>query len=842
MRKYQLEQHTRLLNLISSLRWSIPLLVLILGAGFVLFKRMPAQADLLSELWFPILVAPTLCWFLLTYLNNVARAAINEHRELVIRDRELVVLNTIGEVAGQSLNLETMLQVALERIVELLGLPAGEIATFEGDRLVRKAHIGTRPSEERERCFRLTECVCARCARSGEIIALNDLHSQNSLASVPCACDGFRSIIAVPLKAKDRVLGVILLATPQPNLFGPADQRILTAIAFRVTAAVENAQLYKEAHRRALHLETASFLGQRMTALRDVDTLLSEMAKLIGDRFGYDHTHIFLVDKASNEIILKEASGPGSDVLKQQGFRLNIGQGGITSWVAQTGETLLCNDVTREPRYLPTDLIPGAQAELAVPLLVENHIIGVLDVQNDRRDTFDKDDVSALQILGNQVGIAIQNARLFQETKQRYEAMIALHETSLDIIARLDTPQLLEAVLRRGAQLLRAEGGGLALVDERLYNYATVSYNTQPKWEASGAAPLVGMVGQVIQRREPIIVNDYPNWEYRVQGYDNTSRTRMIGVPLKWESHVLGAMVIMNGPAGKPFDDADVSILAQFADLASIAIKNAELHSQIKQFSHDLEHQVETRTGELSSAKEEIAARSEQLHLLLERTIRAQEEERARIARDMHDDVVQLITSARWEIQTAEAFAGNDLKSSARDALSAAHELLNEIERQIRCAIYNLHPPSLDAVGLRSALQHYIEQFQKISGIACHLRMVGSGQRLPIETESSIYHLVQEALANIAAHADARESSVVLAYRDSMLDILIEDDGCGFDQEQWSRDARRNGGHLGLLSMQERANSLAGSMQVDSAPGCGTRLTFRIPIDRMTGEWNRSAF
>ena len=437
-----------------------------------------------------------------------------------------------------------------------------------------------------------------------------------------------------------------------------------------------------------------------------------------------------------------------------------------------------------------------------------------------------------LNAIGEAAGQSL-NLEMMPETKHRYETMIALHETSLDIIARLDTTQLLEAVLRRGTQLLRAEGGGLALYDdERAFNYATVSYNTEPKWESTGSQPLVGLVGQVIQRGEPIIVNDYPHWPYRVREYENPSRTRMVGVPLKWESHIVGAMVIMNGPGSNPFDEEDVALLVQFADLASIAIKNAELHSQVKQFSQELEQQVEQRTRELSTAKEEIAARSEQLRLLLERTIRAQEEERARIARDMHDDVVQLITSARWEIQTAQAFAGAELKRAARDGLAAAHELLDEIEKQIRRTIYNLHPPILDAVGLASAVESYVNQFRRISGIACRVEISGKVLRLPIQAESSIYHLVEEALANIAAHADATEASVVLDYRDATLDITVEDNGCGFDPEQWLQGARRNGSHLGLLGMQERAKSLVGSMDVESAPGCGTRLIFRIPIER----------
>lgn len=842
MQKGSSQEHARLLILVSYLRWTIPLLVAVLGAGYILLEYESASPDILRALWFPGLVAPALCWALLTWLTNAAQAATDEHRELALRERELAVLNAIGQAATQSLDLETMLQVALERTVELLGLPAGQICMWEGDCLIPRASTGMPASQDREKCVRSGECACSSCAQCREIVALADL-GLPSLKELPCAREGFRSVIAVPLKSKDQILGVTLLASRHPNSFGPADQRVLTAIASRVAIAVDNAQLYKEAHRRALQLETASYLGQRTTALLDLDALLAEMVKLIREKFGYDHVHIMLVDEEFGEIVLREVSGPGAERLKEQGLRLQIGQGGITSWVAQTGETLLCNDVSREPRYLPAELIPGTQAELAVPLRVENRVIGILDAQSDRRDAFDQDDVSALQILGNQVGIAIENARLFQETKRRYETMIALHQTSLDIIARLDTKQLLEAVLRRGAQLLRAESGGLVLYDhERAFMYAAVSYNTQPEWEPSGDEPPEGLVGQVIRKGEPIIVNDYPHWPDRVKEFRNTLRTRLIGVPLKWESHIVGVMVILNGPESKPFEEEDVSVLTQFADLASIAIKNAELHSRVKEFSQELEQQVEVRTRELSTAKEEIAAQSEQLRLLLGKTIRAQEEERARIARDMHDDIVQLITSTRWEIQTAEAFAGAQLKSEAREGLAAAHELLDEMEKQIRRAIYNLHPPILDAVGLKPALQSHINQFMRISGLACRLEISGNVQRLPIQSESSIYRMVEEALANIAAHAQATECSVTLDYQPAALQITVEDDGCGFGQERSLQDARRNGSHLGLLSMQERAKSMAGSMQVESTPGCGTRLIFRIPIEREAEEWSPSEF
>ena len=270
---------------------------------------------------------------------------------------------------------------------------------------------------------------------------------------------------------------------------------------------IENARLYVQAHRRALHLETASLVGQRMTSLLDLDSLLTEVVKLIRAKFGYYHANLFLTDEETREIVLKEADGPSAELMKARGVRLKIGEEGITGWVASTGQTLVCNDVTQEPRYYKVELLPETQAELAVPLRVGERVIGVLDVQSNRHNAFDQGDVTALEILGNEVGIAIENARLFQETKHRYEAMVALHETSLDIIARLDTPQLLQALLRRGAQLLGAKAGQLYLYDARQGLIHTIaSYNTARDFSGVTLRLGEGVIGQVILTGKPMIM------------------------------------------------------------------------------------------------------------------------------------------------------------------------------------------------------------------------------------------------------------------------------------------------------------------------------------------------
>ena len=136
-----------------------------------------------------------------------------------------------------------------------------------------------------------------------------------------------------------------------------------------------------------------------------------------------------------------------------------------------------------------------------------------------------------------------ENARLSQETQHRYQAMVALHETSLDIIARLDTAQLLEALLRRGAQLLRAKAGMLYLYDPHTQLIHTAaSYHTVRDWSGVMLHLGEGVIGQVIQSGQPLIVNDYFNWPGHAAAFENGTENHIVGVPLKWERQIIGGI------------------------------------------------------------------------------------------------------------------------------------------------------------------------------------------------------------------------------------------------------------------------------------------------------------
>lgn len=822
-------------NLLDCLRWVIPAFIAVLGVGYTLLEHIlitPHPLDSIHVVQEAIVVGslgPVLAWLLLTWATKIARSQQQAEQTLARRHQELVALNAVGEVASRSLDLDEVLQTALHKLVEVLDLEAVEIRLLEETKLVLKSHYGVSPQfVADEAILPLGECLCGQCAMQGIPLLVGNLDASDIPLGQPCLREGFRSVLAVPMKINEQMVGVIHLASRHPEAFTPHDEQSLTAIGHQIAAAIENARLYAETEQRALQLEAASQVGRRMTSIQDIDRLLKQVTDLVYESFGYYHVHIFLVDEARNEVELREASGPASAAIKARGLRLEIGREGIVGQVAQTGRPLITNDVNRESRYRAHELVPETRAELAVPLQVGDRIVGVLDVQSNGCHTFDDTDVKTLQILGDQIAIAIENARLFEETQQRFQAMTALHETSLDIVSQLDSQEVLEAILRRATDLLDAQGGTLGIYDPetRLVRMIAI-FNLPAKYQGATLPLGQGVAGVVVETGEPLIVNDYFEWDRYSELFADGPYNAVIGVPLRWRSEIIGCLNVLDWDERRPFVKEDIWLLSSFADLASIAIKKAGLYSEVKALSQELEQRVAMRTEQLTKTQAELAQKASQLQALLSKTIDLQEAERARIARDMHDGITQLILGTLYATRAAQDALDINV-STAREHMGMIQQFLQQIEVEIRQTIRDLRPLILDTEGVVPALKQYIDQYQKLTRVPCALRITGLPVRLLNETELAIYRITQEALQNVAAHAEASNVWVGLDFDSRMVRVIVEDDGCGFGPgHNVSYQADE---HFGLIGMQERAGNIGAHLQIHSTPGQGTRVMLDVPI------------
>jgi signal transduction histidine kinase len=267
------------------------------------------------------------------------------------------------------------------------------------------------------------------------------------------------------------------------------------------------------------------------------------------------------------------------------------------------------------------------------------------------------------------------------------------------------------------------------------------------------------------------------------------------------------------GELGRRFDEMRVRLKASLEESA--------------RWAEQLESRVHERTREVDERNRELDALNRTRRQLLAKTISAQEEERKRLARDLHDDSAQTLTAVLMTLKVAE----DVLPPSADDgrrALSRSRAQLEMALREIRKAIADLRPSALDDLGLASAVRWYADEHLRPVGIGVSMQVVGDEGLANGAAATAIFRIVQEAVSNVARHSGARKARIRLDFGPADMVALVEDDGTGFDQDSL-REPEGSGRGLGLLGMRERAELFGGTLDIEARAGGGTRIRARVP-------------
>jgi PAS domain S-box-containing protein len=214
---------------------------------------------------------------------------------------------------------------------------------------------------------------------------------------------------------------------------------------------------------------------------------------------------------------------------------------------------------------------------------------------------------------------------------------------------------------------------------------------------------------------------------------------------------------------------------------------------------------------------------------LLRRLVSAQEEERRRISRELHDQLGQRMTAVIMGLKALNA----DSPGPAPTILPRLQELADEMARELHTLAWSLRPPALDDLGLHTAIYNYVEEWAERTCVTVDFQSTGieDSWRLPVEVETALYRIAQEALTNLFKHSGADRASLILERLGEHVVVMIEDNGRGFDAEAALRPSAKEH-RLGLLGMRERAAMLGGSLSIESEPGAGTTVLVRIPVGR----------
>ena len=391
------------------------------------------------------------------------------------------------------------------------------------------------------------------------------------------------------------------------------------------------------------------------------------------------------------------------------------------------------------------------------------------------------------------------------------ERMRVLLGAALELAGPHDRDTVLQRIVEGAASVADARYAALGVYDDagRLTTFVHHGID-EAIVKAIGHYPQGrGLLGEVIIADRPVRLDDlasHPSSCGFPPGHPGM-RT-FLGVPILRAGQRYGNLYLTEKADGALFDETDEALVVALAAFAAGAIETTELVA------------VER---ERAAAEERARARRE----LLGQVIAAQEAERARVSRDLHDDVGQALTSVLLGLRLVEdTLAGPDVSGEdARGRVADLRELVADGLRRTRQLAFDLRPTVLDDIGLVPALQRLREDLTARTGLLVELDTAAlhAEERLPTEIETVIYRVVQEALTNVVRHAGASTASVTLSARDSQIRVFIEDDGVGFDPGQ-----RQRRPHLGIQGMQERAELVEGSLSITSTPESGTVVLLEV--------------
>lgn len=390
----------------------------------------------------------------------------------------------------------------------------------------------------------------------------------------------------------------------------------------------------------------------------------------------------------------------------------------------------------------------------------------------------------------------------------------------LDANLALANERDLDTLLRRftdiACELTDARYGALFVEDVgTLVTFVTHGVSEAQSALIGDPPSRTGLHGQLLRDGSTVVIDDLDT-DSRTTGFPqfHPLMQRFLGTPIRAGKRVIGELYLADKGNGEPFDQADVEIIEALASCAGVAYCNTRLL------------QVERQSAMHAQSLLALEEHGQLDELVFWTQLWAREEERARLAREIHDEQGQILTSIILFAKHLEESAGEDVRRQVADLRQLAEQAL----RAARSLAHQLRPLELDELGLGPALHRLAEHMEASCGMRIDFAADPLVLDLAHEVEVVIYRVVQEALTNIAKHAQAQSASLTLTARTGWLTVVIEDDGTGFDTGR-VLSGQAPGQYLGLRAMQERARRVGGEFALESRPGHGTLIQIRVPAE-----------
>jgi two-component system sensor histidine kinase DegS len=387
-----------------------------------------------------------------------------------------------------------------------------------------------------------------------------------------------------------------------------------------------------------------------------------------------------------------------------------------------------------------------------------------------------------------------------REKQLRQEAFLRLkqlNDIAEEITSELELDRILPKVLQIAEEMIGAGGGVIALLDRERNLICYPYLHNLPQELTNVAVPIYkGLAGEVMTTGHPMVIENYRHYTRAIPDFVEAGVVSVVAVPIVSGDQSFGTLALVSLDEAKSFSNRDVAILAGIGRQAGIAIENAQLYESMRFYARQI--------------------------------TQAQEDERKRIARELHDETIQMLVvmSRRLEVLTT---LPEPLPETAMRHLESLRELISDALKGIRRFVQDLRPSTLDHLGLVAALEGLTHNLMEQDRIETKLQVTGEVQRLMSEEELVLFRIAQEALSNVRRHSQASQATVQVEFLLNRIRITIEDNGRGFNAPERIGDLV-SVGRLGLIGMHERARLLGGTLQIESEAGMGTTIIVDVPM------------
>ncbi len=532
--------------------------------------------------------------------------------------------------------------------------------------------------------------------------------------------------------------------------------------------------------------------GIALSSELSLDALLQRIVETAAQLTGARYAALGVIDKSGQALERFLTTGIDAETHAAIG---DLPRGrGILGVLIREARPLRMHDLADDERSVgfPRNH-PPMSTFLGVPILLRGVAYGNLYLtEKEGGADFTDEDEELTQLLAAQAAVAIENARLYETSTRWLRQLESLNEISDALVSELELEPLLSLIARRLRELVGARLVLIALPDT-----SDTLRVAAADGDADGAYGVAGMrlefadskAGRVLERgRSERVDSVLEDPEIDQQAARRLGVHSGLFVPLVVQGRPIGVVIAHDKSGPTPaFTDDDLRLVEMLAARAATAV--------------DLSQRVSRDA--------------------VNRVVAAQELERRRLARELHDETGQALTSILLGLKPLESSVADE---DSRAAVVSLRELVVTTLQNVRRLAVELRPSALDDFGLVPALERLVDTFRDQSQLGVDVESNLGDERLPSDVETTIYRIVQEALSNVVKHAEATQVSILLTRKPAAVAAMVEDNGRGFDPADVSRDG------LGLVGMRERVSLLGGRLRIESAPGSGATLVAEIPL------------